>query len=59
MAYIPITNLNKYIISQFEEGLRKGLDDYASRNHMFQDERYAQAMKSLTNIVTLFRAVYD
>ena len=48
VAYISLERVRKYTISLFEEELR---EDFASRKHVFSDERYEESLKALTNIV--------
>ena len=45
--------LTDFIISHFEEDLRKEMEYYATINHRFQDERMETSFKQLTNIVLI------
>lgn len=46
-----MNNISDFIVSRFEDDLRKGLEYYASVKHRFQDPRLETSMKQLTNIV--------
>ena len=52
-AYISMNYLTDFIISHFEEDLRKEMEYYATINHRFQDERMEMSFKQLTNIVLI------
>ena len=44
--------INEFIVSRFEDDLRKGLEYISSVKHRFRDPRFETTMKQLTNIVT-------
>lgn len=57
-AFISKKYVNKFIVSRFEDDLRKGMDYFASIKHRFQDSRIATILSQLTNIVSIVYFVH-
>lgn len=52
-AFISKKYISRFIVSRFEDDLRKGMDYFSSIKHRFQDDRINTVLSQLTNIVRI------